>query len=69
MPFDLTPSSPSPLVLCASNDVPLRTVTLGLSGAVRDLLKNASVQLMEPVMDVEVLTSDAYLGPILSDLG
>ncbi len=36
--------------------------------AFRTALKNAAPQLLEPIMDIEVVTPDEYMGPVVGDL-
>ena len=38
------------------------------SMAIQDACKKASPKLMEPIMEVEVVTPDEYLGDVMGDL-
>lgn len=58
------------LVDCAYHDIGSspRAFQIAAQGAVRELKENGDVQLAEPVMTVEVVAPEEFIGPIVSDL-
>ena len=58
------------LIFGSYNDVDSSEMAFKIAGsmAIQDAGKNASPKLMEPIMEVEVVTPDEYLGDVMGDI-